>query len=172
MKKLIKTIVFLGSLLLLLTSSSCDNDDIETGDHSFSCYINGQLFVPKGSTNLISTSPSNDGLSFKEFNNDLDLVIEVDNSNNKMVIYIKYYTSKNEFSLQNSNGIINYPFNSPETSVVLMFNNKKYISKIGSGTIIFTEASEVNIEGTFGFVLYNVDDENDRIRVTKGKFNA
>ena len=167
-------ILFFSSLLLLLTSVSCEkNNSIETGDHSFSCYINGKLFVPKGSTNLISTGPYDDGLSFMKYNDELDLAIEVDNSENRIVIYIKDFISNNdEFVLKTSNGVIYYPFNNPKTSTVLMLNNKKYLSKIGSGTVLFTEVSNTNIEGTFEFTLYNENDETDIVRVTNGKFNA
>ena len=67
--KTIKRVLFFSSFFLLLTSSSCETNDIETGDVRFSCYINGQLFTPKGSTNLTSTSPNNDGVFFLVYDN-------------------------------------------------------------------------------------------------------
>jgi hypothetical protein len=73
MKIIIKRVLFFSSFFLLITSSSCETNDIETRDESFSCYINGRLFVPKDSTNLTSTSPNNDGVfNFSEYNGDLN----------------------------------------------------------------------------------------------------
>ena len=88
-----------------------------------------------------------------------------------MVIYIKNFIDENEFSLKNSNGVINYPFNNPETSSVLIYNDKKYLSKMNSGKLVLTEASDTNLEGTFEFTLYNENDDSDTIRITNGKFN-
>ena len=167
-----KIILLFYGILTILTISSCEkNDKLEFVEDTFSCYINGELFVPKGNTNLISTSPGNDGLSFMKFNSDLDLVIQVKNEKSKMVIYIKNFIDENEFSLENSNGVINYPFNNPETSSVLIYNDKKYLSKMNSGKLLLTEASDTNLEGTFEFTLYNENDDSDTIRITNGKFN-
>jgi hypothetical protein len=168
MKKLIKTIVFLGSLLLLLTSSSCDNDDIETGDHSFSCYINGQLFVPKGSTNLISTSPSNDGVFFLVY----DDFFNVKSYNSDIFVYITIINQNTgKFDLNTSHGV--YGLDDPNTinHAIISIGDKTYLSKENSGSITFTEVSDTNVAGAFEFTLYNENDETDIIKITKGRFN-
>jgi len=168
MKKLIKTIVFLGSLLLLLTSSSCDNDDIETGDHSFSCYINGGLFVPKGSTNIVSTSPNNDGLSIYLYDDFLSL--KVNNSSDFVYFSITNY-GIGKINLDNSLGFFGPSDFHTINHAVVRINNKTYLSKENSGTVTFTAVSDTNVAGTFEFTLYNENDETDIIKVTKGKFN-
>ena len=63
--KTIKRVLFFSSFFLLLTSSSCEtNDIIQTGDESFSCYINGQLFIPKANVNLLEEEH---GIKVNEF---------------------------------------------------------------------------------------------------------
>ena len=165
MKKLIKTIVFLGSLLLLLTSSSCDNDDIETGDESFSCYINGQLFVPKARPLSFTTSPLSKKLIF---NRGSYFSVEAkDHEKYSIFIMIRNFKDSGSHSLQqnNFNGITNYVW------IRTIINGENYTSKENSGTVTFTEVSDTNVAGTFEFTLYNENDETDIIKITKGKFN-
>ena len=52
------TRLFLLAFLMFQTMISCETDDIETGDKSFSCYINGELFMPKASTSISVLPPS------------------------------------------------------------------------------------------------------------------
>ena len=166
MKKLIKTIVFLGSLLLLLTSSSCDNDDIETGDESFSCYINGQLFVPKARPFSITTFPVRKKLTFSTMNSYFS-VKATDFEKYRVVFNILDYDI-GIFNFSQSDGNV---FNNDLNHVIISIGDKRYLSKENSGTVTFTEVSDTNVEGTFEFTLYNKNDETDIIKVTKGKFN-
>jgi len=164
MKKLIKTIVFLGSLLLLLTSSSCDNDDIETGVESFSCYINGELFIPKSNVNLLDTFPLQEELVF---NRDTYFFIRAVNKEYGIFFNITNF-DLGRFNLNTSNrNNFNYQLN----HVIVSTGDKVYLSKEGSGSVTFTEVSDTNVAGTFEFTLYNENDETDIIKVTKGKFN-
>jgi hypothetical protein len=166
MKKLIKTIVFLGSLLLLLTSSSCDNDDIETGVESFSCYINGQLFVPKARPLSFTTSPLSKKLIFNR--GSYFSVKARDHENYTIFFTIRNFEDNDSHFLKfndSSNGDINH------AQVRTIINGENYLSKENSGTVTFTEVSDANVAGTFEFTLYNENDETDIIKVTKGKFN-
>jgi hypothetical protein len=164
MKKLIKTIVFLGSLLLLLTSSSCDNDDIETGDERFSCYINGQLFVPKAKVNLLGTLPQQNNLSFGR---NSSFLIRAANQDYGIFFNIENF-DLGEFNLSTSD---ENNFNYELSHIIISTVDKTYLSKENSGTVTFTAVSDTNVEGIFEFTLYNKNDETDIIKVTKGKFN-
>ena len=162
--KTIRKILLLGSLLTLLTSSSCDNDDIETGDESFSCYINGELFIPKSNVNLLDTFPLQEELVF---NRDTYFFIRAVNKEYGIFFNITNF-DLGRFNLNTSNrNNFNYQLN----HVIVSTGDKVYLSKEGSGSVTFTEVSDTNVAGTFEFTLYNENDETDIIKVTKGKFN-
>ena len=166
--KTIKRVFFFSSFLLLLTSSSCETNDIDTREYRFSCYINGQLFVPKGSTNLVSTSPNNDGVFFLVYED----FFNVKSYNSGKFVYITILNQNiGKFDLNKSHGI--YGLDDPNTTnhAIIHINNKTYLSKENSGSVTFTEVSETNVEGTFEFTLYNENDDSDTIRITNGKFN-
>ena len=168
MKIIIKRVLFFSSFFLLITSSSCETNDIETRDESFSCYINGRLFVPKDSTNLTSTSPNNDGVFFLVYDN----FFNVKSYNSDNFVYITIINQNTgEFDLNKSHGI--YGLDDPNTinHAIIKINNKTYLSRDNSGSVTFTEVSDTNVEGTFEFTLYNENDDSDTIRVTNGKFN-
>jgi hypothetical protein len=166
--KTIKRVLFFSSFLLLLTSSSCETNDKETGDVRFSCYINGQLFVPKGSTNLVSTSPNNDGFSIYLYDDFISLKV----SNSSDFVYFSITNYKiGKIDLDNSLGFSGPSDSHTMNHAVVKFNNKTYLSRDNSGSVTFTEVSDTNVEGTFEFTLYNENDDSDTIRVTSGKFN-
>ena len=164
MKKTIKRVLFFSSLFLLLTSSSCETNDIETGEESFSCYINGQLFTPKSNVNLLDTFPLQEELVF---NRDTYFFIRAVNKEYGIFFNITNF-DLGRFNLNTSNrNNFNYQLN----HVIVSTGDKVYLSKEGSGSVTFTEVSDTNVEGTFEFTLYNENDDSDTIRVTNGKFN-
>ena len=71
----LKKILFFSSLFLLLTSVSCEKQAIEIGGDSFSCYIDGELFVPKAASFSFSTSPLSEKLVLLTHLNDHLVVI-------------------------------------------------------------------------------------------------
>ena len=158
--------LFFSSLLLLLTSVSCEkNNIIETGDHSFSCYVNGKLFVPKAASFSFSTLPIGDNLVLNSRNS--YFFLRAIGQEYGMFFNIENF-DLGEFNIKVSNGDnFNYQLN----HVILRTNGKTYLSKEGSGTVTFTNVSDTNVAGVFEFTLYNENDETDIIRVTKGKFN-
>jgi hypothetical protein len=165
MKKTIKRVLFFSSFFLLLTSSSCETNDIETGDESFSCYINGQLFIPKANVNLLGTLPHQNNLSFGK---DSSFLIRAANQDYGIFFSIENF-SLGEFNLSESDG---NNFNYQLSHIIIRTReDKTYLSKDNSGSVTFTEVSDTNVEGTFEFTLYNENDETDIIKITKGKFN-
>ncbi len=163
-KKLIKYVF----IILFLSSASCnpsDEQEIPTGDHSFYCYIDGDLFVPRGNPN-ITTSPSDDGLIISITDNFYRIQAK-DYSNYTIIINIKDIDLET-INLNESDGSF---YNFGTTHAVIRKNGVLYLSKENSGTITFTENSNNNVKGTFEFTLYNENDDNDTIQVTDGHFD-
>lgn len=155
-------------MVFVLSSSSCEKPDDQerpTGDHTFSCYIDGELFVPKPNPN-ISTTPSDDGFTFYKWD---------DNTTATARDYVKYTVFFNTIDreigtidLGNSSGSF-YTYNI--NHAIVRKNGVLYLSKENSGTVTFTEITENNVIGTFEFTLYNENDDTDVIHVTDGRFD-
>ncbi len=172
-----KTIYYLAliSILLLSTASSCTDDEpteIPTGDHTFSCYIDGELFVPYQEIDWNPGGGDSDGLSIYIYDN-------------FFAAYARYFETTTvylnigaewgvgTFNLADSNGWITE--DSHEINHAIVINNGiKYLSKEGSGSITVTESyypESGGVKGTFEFTLYNENDDTDTIHVTNGKFD-
>lgn len=165
MKKTAK--LFLLALLVLLTVTSCETDDIDTRDTSFSCYINGELFIPKASTS-ISVFPPGEKLIFGRDSN--FSARATDHRDFKVFFNIENF-DVGTFNLGISDGN-SYEYQLNHAIIVAYAGgDKKYVSKDNSGSITFTDVSDTNVKGTFEFTLYNEHDASDIIRITNGKFN-
>lgn len=173
MKKLLKFLI-LGLVLALFTNASCTEPDppIPTGDHTFSCRINGKLFLPQAIGGW-STSPSSsdDGLSYyvtpDHFN------IQTGNYEYSM-FYINITNWKlGTFTLIDSNGYVG-PQNGDARDinhVIVIKNGVKFLSKLGSGSVTFTLVTATDSKGTFEFTLYNENNSNDVLHITNGQFD-
>ena len=165
-----KNLVSLFFLILFVNASCTKDEEIPTGNRTFSCKINGELYLPKSNAPLLTVGPTGNGLTFAGFNNQLDVAIRAYNSSNIISIYIKNY-AVGVFNLTNSNGVVEFPATDQKNQVTILYNSKKYLSKEGSGTVTFTEITTTEVKGTFAFTLYNENDNNDVIRITEGKFD-
>jgi len=167
--KLIKYYIIYSLLFLLFTSVSCNKPDdevIPTGDHTLSCFINGDFFVPKGS---ITSMPYDDGLTLNRQESHFKALAK------DFTKYLVYFTIKDweedTFNLTISNGL--FPPSDPNdiNHAIVRINGIKYLSKENSGTVTFTTVTETDVKGTFEFTLYNENDESDIIHITNGKFD-
>lgn len=155
-------------IIILLSASSCkrtNEQEIPTGDHSFYCYIDGELFVPKGNTN-ITTTPYNSGLSYLIY----DDYFRAEATDHKK--YVVMFNISNwgigTYKLSDSDNYYNKSINHAMVNV----NGTWYISKNNSGSVTFIEKnSHGNVKGTFEFTLYNKNDDSDTIHVTDGHFD-
>ncbi|MCF6307976.1 MAG: hypothetical protein L3J09_08475 [Flavobacteriaceae bacterium] len=165
MKTLMQYIKY-SFILFLCTSVSCNkNDDIviPTGDHTFSCYINGEFFVPKGNINSV---PYDDGLSFSRY--ELYFYAKAKDFKKFTVFFNLTELDLNTYSLSSSSGsFLDYTV----SHAIVRINGVKYLSKENSGTVTFTKVTETDVKGTFEFTLYNENDESDVIQVTNGNFD-
>ena len=165
-----KTIIRFTSLLfiiLLFSNSSCTKRKPPTGDHTFSCYIDGELFIPKGSSNLTSTGPIGDGLSLLKYD---DFFHASASDYNKYTIMFNIVNwEEGIFQLSNSNGDF---YNDSTNHAMCKKNDIWYLSKENSGNVTFTKADiDGDTMGTFEFTLYNENDPTDVIHVTEGRFD-
>jgi len=168
--KVIKKIIKYAFIVVFLSSASCngsDDQDIPTGDHSFYCYIDGELFVPRGNPNF-STSPDDDGLHFLEY--DAFFSVTAKDYRKYTVFFNTINREIGTVTLKESNGN-SYFYNYSINHAIVRKNGILYLSKENSGTITFIESNADNVKGTFEFTLYNENDDNDTIQVTNGHFN-
>jgi len=173
MKKLLNFLI-LGLVLALLTNASCTEPEppIPAGNGTFSCRINGKLFLPKAIGGW-STSPSSshDGLSY--FVKPDYFTIQTSNSEYSM-FYINITNWKlGTFNLIDSNGYVGHQNGDPRDTnhVIVIKKGTKYLSKQGSGNVTFIESSDANRRGTFEFTVYNENNSNDVLRITNGQFD-
>ena len=166
--KILKHLVVYSLTLLLFTNNSCKKPEVPTGDNTFSCYIDGELFVPKTTNDGITGS--DDGLSLYQYENRFT-AFATDKD-----IYTVYFNIANwgvgTFPLTDSNGLIR-PYDPYDINhAIIKKNGILYLSKVSSGIVTFIEANHPGeVNGTFEFTLYNENNESDIIYVTNGKFN-
>ena len=121
-----------------------------------------------------SSLPSGDGLYFNKYNNDLSYSVSA--SNSKYRVYFGIYNWKvGTFTLTDSDGVF-HPGDTGEINhAIVLKNGVKYLSKQGSGTVIFIELSDDgNKRGTFEFTVYNENNNNnnnDVLHITNGQFD-
>ena len=171
-KKMKKTQKFL-ILGFILAFSSCTEPDlpIPKGNHTFSCKINGELFLPQGTGGGWSSLPTGDGLYFNKYNNDLSYSVSA--SNSKYRVYFGIYNRiVGTFTLVDSDGVFHPGDRGDINHAIVLKNGVKYVSKQGSGTVTFIELSDDgNKRGTFEFTVYNENNSSDVLYVTSGQFD-
>ena len=165
MKKVLISLVYL-SLLLVFSASACKKQKLPSGDHSFYCYIDGELFVPKGDPNFTTSPYDDDGYTFYKWEHNTTVYAR---DYEKYVVFFNTLSrSLGKHYLEESSGsLLDYSIN----HAIVVKNGTKYISKEGSGYIQYNESNDENVKGTFEFTLYNEDDDSDVIHVTGGHFD-
>ncbi|MDO5655919.1 MAG: hypothetical protein Q4G27_07245 [Flavobacteriaceae bacterium] len=164
-----KTIKLLLLLPCLFGILGCDNPVIEipTGDRTFSCYVNGDLFLPRGNSGGVM--PVGDGISIL-LGDDFYNFLAKDYRN--YTIYFKINNPQlGSFNLEESDGLLPGSDNRDITHAIVRKNGVIYISKPGSGTITLDEYSEENRKGSFEFIVYRQDNPTKKLIITEGKFD-
>ena len=161
--------LLLKTLLLLATTLNCNcednNTNDSTGDDSFSCDMNGQLYIPSAGTGI----GGGDIRPFAwAYGNENDSYITI-NGGGAWTLFINILNPQEGENILNeklSNSIDYY-----HTGMVIHNSNEFYNTRDNedNGTVNFTELSETKAIGTFECILYDVD--GNELRVTNGKFN-
>ena len=166
MKTLLKITSYLF-VVLLVSTSACKKQKLPSGDHSFYCYIDGELFVPKGEVNLNPKPYDSDGLTFLQY----DEFFRAQAKNYPTTIMFNIVNwGRGTHHLSESTDY--YDFNT--NHAMARVNGIWYKSKSNSGSVTFTESrldGDDNTMGTFEFTLYNENDDSDVIHVTGGHFD-
>ncbi|MBG6063613.1 hypothetical protein IWX83_003424 [Flavobacterium sp. CG_9.1] len=107
---------------------------------------------------------------FNEYNSNLSYSASA--SNSKYRVYFGIYNWKvGTFSLTDSDGVF-HPGDMGEINhAIVLKNGVKYLSKQGSGSVIFTVGIDTDSKGTFEFDVYNENNSNDIIHITNGQFD-
>lgn len=149
--------------------NACNETQIEipTGNNTFSCYVNGRLFLPRGYSGGVM--PGGDGISFLKGNGFYNVMAQDYRE------YTIYFNIKDPqvgtFNLEESDGLLPGSDTRDITHAIVSRNNHLYISKPGSGTITLEEYSDDNIVGTFEFTVYRQDNPSQTLRITNGNFD-
>ena len=160
-----KTLIYFVLFLTLFFSSCLKKDTkIPTGNHSFSCYVDGELFLPKPYFDWYK--PNSDGLLIS---NSYSYITARANDHEKYLITFNVTDSTSNIAMLGETESDIY--NTWTDFASLSTNGTVYFTKENSGFVEFTEYSDTNIIGIFEFTLYNKDDSTDIIHVTDGHFN-
>lgn len=169
--------ILIVGFISIITFISCNKTEIiNPDDYDFSCYVDGKLIVPEEGASLTSSLPSGDALTFlvreNSSSNLPDAYIVKATGRGAMVYFvITNWKEKKKFELEDSHGLYLADDRFTINHAIVITNGKKYISKKGSGYITLNINDKALKNGTFEFTLYNENNLNDKIKVTKGKFD-
>ena len=162
--------LFLKIMLVFATTlnSSCEeqNTNDSIGNDTFSCYINGEKYIPSAGTAI-------GGGNIRPFSwsygNENDSYITIQATNKNWTFFMNFLnpkTGKNILNEELSNSIDYY-----HSGMVVHNSNEFYNTRDNQNNsfVTFTELSETNAIGTFECTLY--DENGKELKVTNGKFN-
>jgi hypothetical protein len=162
--------LFLKIVLILTTTlnSSCEehNTNESTGNDSFSCYINGELYIPSAGTGI---GGGDNRPFYWSYGNENDSYITLQATGKDWTLFINFLSPKKGKNILNEELRNSLDFGS--TGMVVHNNNEFYSTRDNkeNGFVNFTELSETKAVGTFECTLY--DENGKELKVTNGKFN-
>lgn len=161
-------------LPLLLTITSCKKEGLtketRTGENTFSCKINGKVFLP--CTDFLGYSGLRGGCNINC--SEVSIVANCFSEPIKY-LYISLYNYKGagEYLLSDSNSICTY-MELYSTVYSGSYSGKIYTSTLTkNGKVIITNDDRINriISGTFQFRGANTINSNDIVNITSGRFD-
>lgn len=171
-----KNLVLLFSFILLSFCSCNKKDDAPappiTAENTFSCNIDGELFVPKEHSGFIP-GKGEPIIVTNSIDNNYKIIL----GDGSKDIYIHLYNLnlKGIYQLSSSNGD-NFFVGDEFSSMELKQNgiSYNYVSSEESGNIdiLFFEPKKKIVFQFDEIRLYNPDDHNDSIKLTNGKLNV
>ncbi|QNM85913.1 hypothetical protein H9W90_01980 [Polaribacter pectinis] len=186
-----KTFKIIFTLIITLFLSCSDNENLvepiiedtlppitEIGANTFGCLINGKVFIPKDKTGYTPPgggTPKGLKISSGDTNIvDYYAITARDYISHSLYIYIPTdRPEKRKYEFKLSPGVAstleapNFPH------IFLIINNKKYISFDNSGSIEFNKVDFISevCAGIFNTKLRNIDNQNDIVQITNGRFD-
>ncbi|MCF6128487.1 hypothetical protein L1S35_02305 [Flavobacterium sp. AS60] len=187
-------LIFIATMLLTACSSDSNPEDglpkeTQTGANTFGCLIDGKLFLPRSGNNSIVDPLSGAILSrgFPEASFDYyELEITDYKSSHRAKFLFHMHNVPNNgtgtFEINESNGMRDVDGYAHNYIYCVVFDKssdtyQKYVSYENSGsftitTLIIGPATGSIISGTFNCKLRNINNPNDEIEITKGRFDV
>ena len=160
-----KVTLFYLLLIVAITTGACkkDNNDgltpeTQTGANTFSCKINGQIFVPK--QDLFGPIPLYSEINVSNGNN----ILSVSASNPNT------YLQNMHFNIYDFKGVGEYNIDITNNIYIDCYLNipSPNLEKSQNGTIVITKYQGKIVSGTFEF---NLKHDTENIAVTSGRFD-
>ena len=186
-------------LLYILVLASCSNDETtnpidllphetQTGANTFGCLIDGKVLLPRSGNNSLVFPLSGADLvrGYPEFNFDYyELeVIDYKSSPTASLFFHMHNAPENgigTYIIDESNGMTDIDGFAHNYIHCIVFNSstnsfQKYVSFSNSGTFTINRltpstGSGTVISGTFNFRVRNINNPNDEIEITQGRFD-
>ena len=165
--------LFLKIVLIFVTTlnSSCEdvNTNESTGNDTFSCYINGKLYVPSAGTGIGGGDIRPFNWSYSNLDDQTNPLLFSISSIGDYALSIKIISPKIGKNILNQELI--HSFDTTHSGMIVKNSNEFYNTRDSqeNGSINFTEISETRAIGTFECTLYN--ENGKELKVTNGKFN-
>ena len=165
--------LFLKVILIFATTlnSSCEeqNTNESTGNDTFSCYINGNLYIPSAGTGIGGGDIRPFNWSYSNLDDPtIPLFFKIRSSGDYTLslVLIKPKVGNNILN-QRLDDTVDFS----HSGMILLNSNNFYNTRDNqeNGYINFTELSESRAVGTFECTLY--DENGKELKVTNGKFN-
>ena len=187
--------ILIRALLLLLMGCSSDSNpedglpkETQTGANTFGCLIDGKLLLPRSGNNNIVNPLSGAILSrgFPEASFDYyELEITDYRSSHHANLLFHMHNAPNNgtgtFEIDESNGMRDIDGYAHNYIYCIIFDNntntyQKYVSYENSGSFTITSLiigppTGSIISGNFNCKLININNLNDKIEITKGRFD-
>ncbi|MEJ7780588.1 MAG: DUF6252 family protein [Daejeonella sp.] len=165
--KFLKNIALVITILVII---SCKKDDgltkeTQSGANTFSCKINGKVFLPKEELFSGRTLYAN----IKTINGIKILIVGASNATNKLDVSLKIenFTGVGTYQLSTSQSIFaDYEIRNPVPNEIKYTTRNSDIGKIN-----ITRSDNNIVSGTFEFTCINEKDNADRVVFTKGRFD-
>ena len=167
-----KVLFFVTFLSVSMMLQSCEKDGgltkaTQTGANTFSCKINDKVFIPKVS--LFGPSPiSAQVVPSGSLSRLVILTTNPDSPVQHVKIFINTFNGPGTYQVKTTDySYCEYNLNYP--SGYLTYSTVG--TDIGSVTITKYDIANKIISGSFDFTVFNVKDKNDRVLITKGRFD-
>lgn len=165
--------LFLKIILILVTTlnSSCEdvNTNESTGNDTFSCYINGDLYIPSAGTGIGGGDIRPFNWSYSNLDNPSNPYFFKIKGGGKYTLSIVSITPKlgKNILTQELDDTVDFSHSGMIVKNEIEFFNTRNNQE--NGYVNFTELSETKAKGTFECTLY--DENGKELKVTQGKFN-
>ena len=169
--KSLKLILYIPLLILLAVQTSCKKESLtketQTGANTFSCKINGKVFIPCNDFDLfVTTTPL-----YVHYDNNFTRVF-IGAQCNKEVPYRRIY-----IDLDNFHGVGEYLLSDVNNSCIYLESDpidkyyKSQLTKTGKVTITKDDRTNSILSGTFEFTAADKTNPSDMVTVSSGRFD-